>query len=56
MSKDTYLFLISLRDKLSEFFPMTFPSEIKKLSEIISEYERSEEIRDDMLETLSESM
>ena len=51
-------FLMSLRDKLSEMYPISFEWEIKKLNELISDYSnekaKDDEVRESIIESLSE--
>ena len=56
MNSDTYMFLKSLRNKLKERCSISFSGEIEELSKIISSYEQSEIVGDEMLETLAESV
>lgn len=53
-------FLIGLRDKLSEMYPISFEWEIKKLNELISDYSnekaKDDEARESILESLSECL
>lgn len=53
-------FLIGLRNKLSEMYPISFEWEIKKLNELISDYSneniKEDEIRESVIESLSECL
>lgn len=53
-TKQKSQFLLDLQNRLKELYPLTFVTEISKLSEIISDYKREEEIRDGIIESLSE--
>ena len=53
-TKQKSQFLLDLQNRLKELYPLTFVTEISKLSEIISDYKHEEEIRDGIIESLSE--